>query len=188
MSDLNRFEGKVAVVTAAPAGWGATPACVWRGRGAAVIVAGLPDDQRGAETVAEIEAAGGQARYVGVDVSRESDCDAMAQAAIDEFGRLDLCLAAAGISHAGYVSGEVTEGEPLLGGANRYVIHKPVEYWEKVLSVNLTGVMLTNRAVTRRMIAQGEGGGDCQHLLRRGRARRSAGWRTTASPKRASGC
>jgi len=52
----------------------------------------------------------------------------------------------------------VTEGEPLLGGAQRYVIHKPVEYWEKVLAVNLTGVMLTNRAVARRMIAQGEGG------------------------------
>ena len=56
------------------------------------------------------------------------------------------------------MSGEVTDGEPLLGGAHRHVIHKPVEYWEKVLAVNLTGVMLTNRAVARHMIAQGDGG------------------------------
>ena len=38
------------------------------------------------------------------------------------------------------------------------MIHKPVEYWEKVLAVNLNGVMLTNRAVARVMLAQGEGG------------------------------
>ena len=76
----------------------------------------------------------------------------------DAFGRLDYCIAAAGISHAGYISGEVTEGEPLLGGAHRHVVHKPVEYWEKVLAVNLTGLMLTNRAVARRMIELDNGG------------------------------
>jgi NAD(P)-dependent dehydrogenase (short-subunit alcohol dehydrogenase family) len=39
-----------------------------------------------------------------------------------------------------------------------YVVNKPVEHWEKVLAVNLTGVMLTNRAVARRMIDRGSGG------------------------------
>ncbi|MXX32681.1 MAG: SDR family oxidoreductase [Chloroflexi bacterium] len=155
---LNRFAGKVAVVTGGASGMGRESSIRLGREGASVVVAGLPDDERGAETVAMVEAAGGQAVYVGVDVTREADCDAMADAALEHFGRLDLCIAAAGISHAGYVSGEVTEGEPLLGGAQRHVIHKPVEYWEKVLAVNLTGVMLTNRAVARRMIAQGEGG------------------------------
>ncbi len=155
---LARFQGKVAVVTGGASGMGRESSIRLGREGASVVVAGLPDDERGAETVSLVEEAGGNAVYVGVDVTREADCDAMAQAAIDHFGRLDLCIAAAGISHAGYVSGEVTEGEPLLGGSHRHVIHKPVEYWEKVLAVNLTGVMLTNRAVARRMIAQGDGG------------------------------
>ncbi len=155
---LNRFAGKVAVVTGGASGMGRESSIRLGREGASVVVAGLPDDERGAETVSLVEAAGGQAVYVGVDVTRESDCDAMAQVALDHFGRLDLCIAAAGISHAGYVSGEVTEGEPLLGGAQRHVIHKPVEYWEKVIDVNLTGVMLTNRAVARRMTEQGQGG------------------------------
>ncbi len=155
---LDRFQGKVAVVTGGASGMGRESSIRLGREGASVIVAGLPDDDRGAETVAMVEAAGGQAVYVGVDVTREADCDVVAEAALEHFGRLDLCIAAAGISHAGYISGEVTEGEPLLGGAQRHVIHKPVEYWEKVLAVNLTGVMLTNRAVARRMIDQGEGG------------------------------
>lgn len=155
---LDRFAGKVAVVTGGASGMGRESSIRLGREGASVVVVGLPDDERGAETVTLVEEVGGQAVYVGADVTREADCDNAAQAALDHFGRLDLCIAAAGISHAGYVSGEVTDGEPLLGGAHRYVIHKPVEYWEKVLAVNLTGVMLTNRAVARRMIAQGEGG------------------------------
>ena len=155
---LNRFDGKVAVVTGGASGMGREASIRLGREGASVIVAGLPDDERGAETVSLVEAAGGQARYVGVDVTREAECEAMAQSALDHFGRLDLCIAAAGISHAGYVSGEVSEGEPLLGGRGRHVLEKPVEFWEKVLAVNLTGVMLTNRAVARRMIEQGQGG------------------------------
>ena len=155
---LHRFTGKVAVVTGGASGMGREASVRLAREGANVIVAGLPDDERGAETVALVEDAGGQAVYVGVDVTREADCERMADAALAHFGRLDLCLAAAGISHAGYVSGEVTEGEPLLGGSDRHVLNKPVEFWEKVLAVNLTGVMLTNRAVARRLIAQGEGG------------------------------
>ena len=153
-----RFEGKVAVVTGGASGMGREASIRLAREGAAVVVAGLPDDERGEETVQLISGEGGRAIYCGADVSRERSCEAMAQTAIDEFGRLDLCLAAAGISHAGYISGELAEGEPLLGGAHRYILHKPVEYWEKVLAVNLTGVMLTNRAVIRRMADAGNGG------------------------------
>ena len=153
-----RFEGKVAVVTGGASGMGREASIRLAREGAAVVVAGLPDDERGEETVQMIADEGGRAIYRGTDVSREASCEAMAQTALDEFGRLDLCLAAAGISHAGYISGELAEGEPLLGGAHRYVLHKPVEYWEKVLAVNLTGVMLTNRAVIRSMAAAGNGG------------------------------
>ena len=153
-----RFQGKVALVTGGASGMGAEASIRLAREGAAVAVVGLPDDPRGEDVVKQITNAGGQAIYLGADVSREADCDAAAQAAVDEFGRLDLCIAAAGILHARYVSGEVSEDDLANDRSAGYIINKPVEYWEKVLSVNLTGVMLTNRAVARRMIAQGDGG------------------------------
>ena len=153
-----RFLGKVALVTGGASGMGAESSIRLAREGAAVAVVGLPDDPRGAEVVQQIREDGGQAIYVGADVSRESDCDAAAQAAVDAFGRIDLCIAAAGILHADYVSGEVSDRELAADRRDGFLINKPVELWEKVLSVNLTGVMLTNRAVARRMIDQGEGG------------------------------
>ncbi len=155
---VQRFQGKVALVTGGASGMGAESSIRLAREGAAVTIVGLPDDPRGNDVVQQITDAGGQAIYVGADVSREADCDAAAQAAIDEFGRLDLCIAAAGILHAGYVSGEVSDDELTRDRSAGFLINKPVEYWEKVLAVNLTGVMLTNRAVARRMIAQGDGG------------------------------
>ena len=160
MADANpmRFRDQVALVTGGASGMGRDASIRLAQEGAAVVVVGLPDDPRGQETVDLIAADGGQAVYVGADVSREADCDAAAQAALDHFGRLDLCLAAAGILHAGYVSGELTAADEDRGSADHHIVNKPVEHWEKVLSVNMTGVMLTNRAAARRMIAQDSGG------------------------------
>ena len=153
-----RFEGRVALVTGGASGMGRETSVRLAREGAAVVVAGLPDDERGAETVALIEAGGGRAVYVGADVAREADCEAMAQAALDHFGRLDYCVAAAGILHARYISGEISAEDQNPDRSGGHLTNKPLEFWERVLSVNLTGVMLTNRAVARRLIAQGEGG------------------------------
>ena len=160
MADWNprRFEDRVALVTGGASGMGRETSLRLAREGAAVVVAGLPDDERGAETVALIEAEGGRAVYVGADVAREADCEAMAQAALDHFGRLDYCVAAAGILHARYVSGELSAEDQNPDRSGGHLTNKPLEFWERVLSVNLTGVMLTNRAVARRLIAQGEGG------------------------------
>ena len=160
MADWNprRFENRVALVTGGASGMGRETSLRLAREGAAVVAAGLPDDERGAETVALIEAEGGRAVYVGADVAREADCEAMAQAALDHFGRLDYCVAAAGILHARYVSGELSAEDQNPDRSGGHLTNKPLEFWERVLSVNLTGVMLTNRAVARRLIAQGEGG------------------------------
>ncbi len=160
MADWNprRFEDRVALVTGGASGMGRETSLRLAREGAAVVAAGLPDDERGAETVALIEAEGGRAVYVGADVAREADCEAMAQAALDHFGRLDYCVAAAGILHARYVSGELSAEDQNPDRSGGHLTNKPLEFWERVLSVNLTGVMLTNRAVARRLIAQGEGG------------------------------
>ncbi|HEX6030702.1 MAG TPA: SDR family oxidoreductase, partial [Tepidiformaceae bacterium] len=91
------------------------------------------------------------------DTSQEADCEALADRAVKEFGRIDALVAAAGISHALYVSGEQREGVNEDRSAS-LLLNKPTEYWEKVLTVNLTGVMLTDRAIARRMVATGSGG------------------------------
>ena len=160
MPDWNprRFEDRVALVTGGASGMGRETSLRLAREGAAVVVAGLADDERGPETVALIEAEGGRAVYVGADVAREADCDAMAQAALDQFGRLDYCVAAAGILHARYVSGEIAPEDQNPDRSTGHLTNKPLEFWERVLAVNLTGVMLTNRAVAKRLIAQGEGG------------------------------
>ena len=160
MPDWNprRFEDRVALVTGGASGMGRETSLRLAREGAAVVVAGLPDDERGPETVALIEAEGGRALYVGADVAREADCDAMAQAALDAFGRLDYCVAAAGILHARYVSGEIAPEDQNPDRSAGHLTNKPLEFWERVLAVNLTGVMLTNRAIAKRLIAQGEGG------------------------------
>ena len=67
-----RFEDRVALVTGGASGMGRETSVRLAREGAAVVVAGLPDDARGAETIAMIEAEGGRAVYVGADVSREA--------------------------------------------------------------------------------------------------------------------
>ena len=153
-----RFEGSVALVTGGASGMGRETSVRLAREGAAVVVAGLPDDPRGAATIAMIEAADGRAVYVGVDVSSDADCQAMVQTAVDEFGRLDYCVAAAGILSAHYISGEISPEDANPDRTSGHLTNKPLEFWERVLAVNLTGVMLTNRHVARQLIAQNQGG------------------------------
>lgn len=70
-----------------------------------VAVADLHDEAAGA-VVKEIEASGGRAIALRADTSREDDCEAMAEATASELGPIDVCVAAADISHALYVSGQ----------------------------------------------------------------------------------
>ena len=153
---MGRMDGKVAVVTGGASGIGRACAIRFAEEGADIVVADL-DEQRGAETVAEVKALGRKAAFQRTDPSQESDCEAVADRAMTDFGKIDALVAAAGISHALYVSGQQREG---VSGSRdaALLINKPTEYWEKVLNVNLTGVMLTNRAVARRMLAAGTSG------------------------------
>lgn len=151
-----RLADKVALVTGGASGIGRASALVFAEQGADVVIADLSED-RGAKVVAEIEERGRRGLFVRTDTSREDDCEKMAEAAAGAFGRIDACLAAAGISHAQYVSGADTR-EPRDNRTATFVLQKPVDHWRRVLDVNLTGVMMTNRAVARRMIEGGHGG------------------------------
>lgn len=149
-----QLQDQVIVITGGASGMGRAAAQLFAREGARVVVADL-NQERADETAALVREQGGEVTVVATDTSREADCEALADAALAAYGRIDGLLAAAGISHAGYVSGEVSEGDPLNRSEANYVVNKPLEHWEKVLAVNATGVMLTDRAVARRMIAGG---------------------------------
>ena len=91
-----RFDGRVAIVTGAGRGIGRAIAERFAADGASVVVADL-DDAAAGETVAAIEAAGGRALAVHVDVTRPDDVDALAAAATDRFGGIDILVNNAGI-------------------------------------------------------------------------------------------
>ena len=150
-----RLQDKVAVVTGGANGIGRACCVRFAEEGADVVVADL-DAAQGEETVRLVRAAGRDARFVRTDTTSEADCLAMVQVAADAFGGVDVCLAAAGIGFGGYVSGQTwrREGSP----ADWHITRQTLDSWQTVLDVNLTGVMLTDRAVAQRMIDQGRGG------------------------------
>ncbi|MXY01914.1 MAG: glucose 1-dehydrogenase [Acidimicrobiales bacterium] len=147
-----RMEGKVAVITGGASGIGRACGLRFASEGASIVVADLNPD-RAASVVDEINALGSDAIAVQVDTSQQEQNDAMADAAVDTFGRIDACVAAAGISHSGYVSREIEDqaGQDRFDRGDMFFIDKSLESWQRVLDVNLTGVMLTNQAVARKM-------------------------------------
>ncbi|HKA92893.1 MAG TPA: SDR family NAD(P)-dependent oxidoreductase, partial [Acidimicrobiia bacterium] len=115
--------GRVAIVTGAGSGIGRAIALRLAREGAAVVVADV-DEDAGGETVAQVEAGGGRAGFVRVDVAREADVRAMVDFALATFGGLDILVNNAGI----VVNPAFPEADP--------------EAWMRVLDVNLRGPML----------------------------------------------
>ncbi len=124
-----RLEGKIAIV----AGAGQTPgATIGNGRATALRFAQegarvlLVDRRADAaqETLAEIEAFGGEASVFAADVSRESDCRGMIQACVDRFGGLDILHNNVGIGAGDAGPTSITE-----------------EAWDRIHSVNMKSVV-----------------------------------------------
>jgi NAD(P)-dependent dehydrogenase (short-subunit alcohol dehydrogenase family) len=164
MSNGGRLAGQVAVVTGAGNGIGRASAIRFAEEGASVVCADALADAAAA-TADAIIAAGGRAVATGGDAASQNDNEAMAQLAMDSFGRLDVLLTAAGISHANYKSGD-TENEVKyitrsLENADtpwRTFLEYGVDSWQRVIDVNLTGTLLAMQACAARMIELGNGG------------------------------
>lgn len=136
MTDL---AGKSAIVTGAAGGIGAACARMLAAEGAHVLL--VDRNAEGIEALAcEL---GTGARAFPADITSEEEMAAMAKAAMEATGRIDILIAAAGILR--------------VGGALKTVADTTYEEWRTVIDVNLTGTFLSNRAVLGAMMAQKEG-------------------------------
>src|SRR3954453_21273019 len=136
---MGRVEGKAALVAGAGGGIGSAGAEALAREGAAVLCADI-DGAAADATAPRVRAAGERTASLGLDVRDRAAVDAAVAMAVREFGRLDILLDCAGISHRG----------------NFLDIGPAV--WDRIIAVNLTGMFHLGQAAARQMIKQGSGG------------------------------
>ena len=145
---MGMLDGKVALVTGAGGGLGRTHALLLAAEGAAVVVNDLGGarDGTGAGTsmadgvVNEIREAGGEAVADYGSVANKEHAQGMVQTAVDNFGRLDICICNAGILR------------------DKSFKNMTDDLWEVVNDVHLRGTYYSAKAAYDRMLEQGEGG------------------------------
>jgi 3-hydroxybutyrate dehydrogenase len=136
---MNGLEGKVAIITGSASGIGKAIAELYARHGARVAIADI--NQKAADATAEaINAAGGKAMGVAMDVTDEHDVDAGTDKVVDTFGALDILISNAGVQ----------------------IIHPIDQFsladWKKMLAIHLDGGFLTTRAALRHMYKDDRGG------------------------------
>ena len=152
---MGLLSDKVAVITGGISGLGRASALRYAAEGARVVVADI-NAERGANAAAEMSAGGAPIEFIQVDVTSEQSQQALFDDVVSRYGQVDTVLAAAGVSSSGYISGEVSEVE--ADPEERMFHNRMLEDWEKVMAVNVTGVMLTNQMAIRHMLAKGNAG------------------------------
>ncbi|MEZ0252636.1 MAG: SDR family oxidoreductase [Methylobacteriaceae bacterium] len=134
---MSKLEGKVAVVTGASKGIGAAIAKALAKDGAAVVV-NYASSKAGADAVVDaITAAGGKAIAVQADVTQAAQARGLVEAAVQQFGRLDVLVNNSGVYEFAAIE-EVTE-----------------EHYRRIFDVNVLGVLLATQAASKHL---GEGG------------------------------
>ncbi len=133
------LDGRVALVTGAAQGIGRAISLALSAHGALVILADRKQEES-AQVEAEIKSIHGQVSSVFGDVSNPEDVARMVQSSLEIAGRIDILINSAGIGR------ESIPPEDL-----------PLNLWQQIINVNLTGTFLMCQAVGRGMIRQGSG-------------------------------
>lgn len=134
-----QLENKVAIITGAASGIGREIAIEFAREGAKVCIADLALDAATA-TANEINASGGTAMAVGMNVTDEAQVDAGVAQTIAQFGKVDILISNAGIQ------------------VISPIVDFKFEDWKRLLAIHLDGAFLTTRACMRAMVKAGNGG------------------------------
>lgn len=131
------LKNKVAIITGAGSGIGQAAAELLAKEGAKIIVSDI-NEKNGQSTVEVIKRAGGDAWFIKADSSKAADNEALVTQTIEKYGSLDIAVNNAGI------------GGP-LGATGDY----PVDGWQKVIDINLSGVFYGMRYQIPAMLQHG---------------------------------
>jgi glucose 1-dehydrogenase len=132
-----RLQNKVAVITGSSLGIGSAIALAFAKEGAAVAIDYRSHPDEAKEMVEQIEGFGGRAISAHADVANPGDVKNLIQKAVEELGRLDVMVNNAGVE----------EKMPFL--------ETPLNVWNKIIAVNLTGAWLGCQEAARQMVNQG---------------------------------
>lgn len=138
---MSRFEGKVAIVTGSAGGIGEAYARALAAQGASVVIADR-DADRGKAVADDITTGGGGAVFCAVDVSDPDSAAALADAAVEQFGGIDLLVNNAAIY-----------GDMQLDT----LLTVDWDYYRRFMSVNLDGALVCTRACYKAMTRRGGG-------------------------------
>lgn len=139
---MGKMDGKVAIVTGAAVGIGRAIAVAFGAEGAKVVVNYSKSEDEAAKTVAQVNAAGGEAVAIQADVANDAQVKAMVASAIQQFGHVDILVNNAGITnHAPFNNLDVLDGA----------------VWDRLYDVNVKGAFFCARAVAPHMRQQGGG-------------------------------
>lgn len=133
----NKLAGKVAVVTGASKGIGASIAKQLAGEGAAVVVNYASSKEGADRVVAEITGKGGKATAVKADVSKQAEIESLFAEAKKAYGRLDILINNAGIYEFAPLDG-ITEG-----------------HFEKIFDLNVLGLLLASQEAAKHFGPEG---------------------------------
>jgi len=134
-----RLRDRVAVITGASRGIGRAVALALAAEGANVVVNYASSSAAAQDVVAAITDAGGSAIALQADVSKLEQIDALVKDTLEKFGRIDILVNNAGITR------------------DTLLLRMKPEDWQAVIDLNLTGVFLCTKAVSKVMLKQRSG-------------------------------
>ena len=132
---MNRFEGKVAVITGSGRGIGAACGARLASEGAAVVISDM-DPKTTEETAAKIAGEGGKAKGIAADVTQRESVENLVKGAVDAFGRLDILVCCAGILR------------------DNLIYKMSDEDWDGVIDTHLKGTFFAAREAQKVMVPQ----------------------------------
>ncbi len=136
---VQRLRGKVAIVTGASRGIGRATALALASEGANVVVNYASSRDSAEKVVAEILAMGNEAIALPADVSKSEQVDELVSTVLEKWGQIDVLVNNAGITR------------------DTLLLRMKPEDWQAVIDLNLTGVFLCTRAVSKTMLKQRSG-------------------------------